>query len=142
MQGVVHNRQGAKTQKVHLQKAQLFHLVLVELGGDHTLLADTRFNIRRFVQLQRYQVDQRLRGNYHAGRMGAAVPGQTFHAFGNVDDPFYFRVAVVHGPQVFGLQRPFQGDAQFPGHRLGYPVRLRQADAQGPAYVANRSPCL
>ena len=138
MHRIVHDGQGTQAQEVHLQKAQLFHLVLIELGGDHPLLADARFNVCSFVQLQGHQFNQGFRRNHHARRMGAAVTGQAFHAFGDVDHAFYFRVAVVHGPQVFCLQRPVQGNPQFPGHRLGHPVRLRQTDAQGPSYVPDR----
>ena len=138
MHRIVHDGQGTQTQEVHLQKTQLFHLVLIKLSGDHPLLADARFNVCSFVQLQRHQFNQGFRRNHHARRMGAAVTGQAFHAFGDVDHAFYFRVAVVHGPQVFCLQRPVQGNPQFPGHCLGHPVRLRQTDPQGPAYVPDR----
>ena len=74
--------------------------------------------------------------------MGAAVPGQALHAFGNVDDPFRFRVRVIHGPQLFCLQGPVQRNAQLPGHRFGDPVCFRQADTKGPAHVPHGSSCL
>ncbi len=106
--------QGAQTQKVHLQKTQLFDLGHVELGHGQAVIGGKRQIIIR-----------RLRRNDHACRVGGGVPGHTLHLQCGIDELGHLRVGIVEFFQLAGnLQCPLEGHLQFHGHKLCYYVHL------------------
>ena len=106
--------QGAQTQKVHLQKTQLFDLGHVELGHGQAVIGGKRQIIIR-----------RLRRNDHTRRVGGGVPGHALHLQRGIDEFCYLRVGIVEFFQLAGnLQRPLEGHFQLHGHKLCYNVHL------------------
>ena len=106
--------QGAQTQKVHLQKTQLFDLGHVELSHGQAVIC-----------CQRQIVIGGFRRNDHACRVGGGVPGHTLHLQCGVDEFCYLRVGIVEFFQLAGnLQCPLEGHLQFHGHKLCYHVHL------------------
>ena len=117
--------QGAQTQKVHLQKTQLFDLGHVELSHRQAVVGGKRQIIIR-----------RFRRNNHARRVGGGVPGHSLHLQCGVDEFGHLRVGIVELFQLAGnLQRPLEGHLQFHGHKLCYHVHLLVWNTHHTAHV-------
>ena len=117
--------QGAQTQKVHLQKTQLFDLGHVELSHRQAVVGGKRQIIIR-----------RFRRNNHARRVGGGVPGHSLHLQCGVDEFGHLRVGIVELFQLAGnLQCPLEGHFQFHGHKLCYHVHLLVWNTHHAAHV-------
>ena len=117
--------QGAQTQKVHLQKTQLFDLGHVELGHRQAVVGGKRQIIIR-----------RLRRNDHACRVGGGVPGHTLHLQCGVDELGHLRIGIVELFQLAGnLQCPLEGHFQLHRHKLCHYIYLLVRESHHTAHV-------
>ena len=117
--------QGAQTQKVHLQKTQLFDLGHVELGHRQAIVGG-----------KRQIIIGRLRRDDHARRVGGGVPGHSLHLQGGVDQLGHLRVGIVELFQLTGnFQRPLEGHFQFHGHKLCHHIHLLVRDTHHAAHI-------
>ena len=86
---ITNDRQVAKTQEVHLQKAQL-------LDGSHGVLGDDGIVIAR----QRHIGIHGIGGNDNTGCMGGGVSGHTLEAACGINKQFDPIIFLVHGLQL------------------------------------------
>ena len=101
--GVLDDRECPKTQKIHLEQAQLLDRSHGELGRGRAVLGAR----------QRYEILSRLRTYDDARRMDGGVPGQALQAQTHVDQLVDPLVALVGFSQIRALFEGFlQGDAQ------------------------------
>ena len=119
--------QGAQTQKVHLQKTQLFDLGHIELSHRQAVVGG-----------KRQIIIGRLRRNDHTRRVGGGVAGHALHLQCGVDELGHLRVGIVELFQLAGsLQRPLEGHLQFHGHKLCYHVHLLVWNTHHAAHIAD-----
>ncbi|MDF9803148.1 hypothetical protein M2436_001695 [Streptomyces sp. HB372] len=135
LDGVVHDRQVAQAEEVHLQQAERLALRVVPLrDGDAVGVPDPDGGV----------VDDRLAGHDDACGVHAHLPDQALDALGRVDDLLDVRFALVHPPdlarlavaRVLGVGDAVEVDAlaeDVGGHGLGEPVahRVRVAEDAG-----------
>ncbi len=76
-QAVVEDGEVAQAEEVHLEQAEGLAGAHVELGDDRAVL---------LAALDRDDVEQRLRGQDHAGRVHAPLPLEPLEPSGGVDD--------------------------------------------------------
>ena len=137
---VVHDRQVAQAQEVHLDQAERLAARVVELGDDLAVLLAAH---------DRDQLDQRLAGHDHAGRVHTPLALQVLQAAGGVDDLADVLVGLVQLAELAGLGVPLVLRVEDAGqrhvlahhrrrHRLGDPVAHRERVVQHPAGVLDR----
>ena len=83
------DRQGAQTEEVHLQQAQLLDLRHVELGHRQAIVGGKGQIIIRW-----------FRGNHNTGCMGRSVAGHSLHLHGSVEQFRHLRVRFIHPPEL------------------------------------------
>ena len=131
LDGVVDDRQVAKSQKVHFEQSQL-------LQGGHGILGDNGI----VVGGQRHIVVHRQPGDDHAGSVGGGVAGHALQSLRRVDELLDPAVVLVHllelGRDLEGFG---QGDVQgHGGHQLGHHVGFGIGEVQRPPHVPDGTP--
>ena len=128
--GLLEHRQGAQAEEVHLQQPDLLDRLHVPLRR-HRLVA---------LPIERHVVEQRPRGDEHAGGVRRGVPRDALEHERVLEQP---RVGLAALRQVLEirrqLERPLQRHPEPVGHQTRHPVHVREGDPQRPAHVAHHA---
>ena len=139
-QAVVEHGEVAQPEEVHLEQAQGLAGAHVELGDDRAVL---------LASLDRDDVEQRLGGQDHPGRVHAHLPLQAFEPLGAVDDGLDVGLGLVERAELASLAVAAVGAVEDAGerdvlahhrrrHRLGDPVAEGVRVAQHAGGVLDR----
>ena len=120
----------AQTEEVHLQEAEI----------DHVVHADLRHDLRvRSLLLQRHDLDQRLRPDDDAGSVDRVRSRQALERLRELDDLLRHRVGVDRLPELGPtLESIFQGLARAFRHELRDPVDDAVGDVEHAAGIPDR----
>jgi hypothetical protein len=126
LQGVIDHRQGLQAQEIELDQADLLHLVLGELGGQHPFLPHEHRNV----------VQQGFVGDDYSGGVGAVVTVEALQRTCHLDHLAVFVLLFLHLLQPGLLvECLLQGDVGADWHHLGDPVGLLEGEPHHPAHV-------
>ena len=93
VQAAFNDRKVPQTQEVHLEQAQLFDTVHLELRH-HRRVLDVARGVR--LALDRQVLGQRISGDHHRRRMNTVTSSKPLEPLGHRDDALGNRVGVVH----------------------------------------------
>ena len=121
------NRQRPKPQKVHFQKPQFLHKILVELGHQHSV-----------HKLHRDILRYRPWRDNHPRRMNRSMAGHSLYFSRRVNKVAHVCPFFVKPPQFFYfLQRLVNGHFKFVRHKFGDGGGFGIAHVKGAPHVAN-----
>ena len=129
LQGVGDDRERAQAKEVHLQKAQLFHVILVVLRHE-----------RAVGDLHRHIVGQGISRDHDARRVRRRVARQPFKVAREVDEPLRLVALLIDAAKILRIgKRTVQRDAKLRRHSLCHAINARIRHFERTPDVANRA---
>ena len=122
------HRERPQTEKVHLEQAQLFDVVLVELRG-HVSVGGPR---------QGNQIDQWFRGDHDPGSVHTTVPRLPLEASCRLHQGTDVIVAIDQFPELRRFHESLcDGDVEVVRYELGDPIHVTEGHSHDPAHVTH-----